>query len=225
MMLCDVVPCGKKYYARGWCKTHYNRWQSHGDPQTGGRGPIRCTVVENGEQCPNKVSKKRMCGKHAHRLQQNGDVLKVKRVVDNLRENEKWCPTCNEWVLKSKFSKNIHSPCGLQGQCRDCDRDRHRLKAYGITREIYDQMLSDQGGSCALCQSTSNRGRGSFFFSVDHDHSCCPGEVTCGQCVRALLCSMCNQGLGHFNDDPDLLLAAATYLISHSNNNREVVPQ
>lgn len=29
---CDVKGCGKPHVARGWCETHYKRWQIHGDP-------------------------------------------------------------------------------------------------------------------------------------------------------------------------------------------------
>ncbi len=65
---------------------------------------------------------------------------------------------------------------------------------YKITLEDYDRMLEEQGGGCAVCGSLDSGGKGRFH--VDHDHSCCPTEKTCGKCVRGLLCSQCNVRLG-----------------------------
>ena len=39
---------------------------------------------------------------------------------------------------------------------------------------------------------------------LDHDHE--------HQHLRGLLCLSCNQGLGKFRDDPEVLLAAVKYL-------------
>lgn len=33
-MICSVAGCAKSVQARGWCGTHYKRWQIHGDPTT-----------------------------------------------------------------------------------------------------------------------------------------------------------------------------------------------
>lgn len=30
--ICSVVGCGERHRARGWCRTHYRRWQRHGSP-------------------------------------------------------------------------------------------------------------------------------------------------------------------------------------------------
>ena len=76
-------------------------------------------------------------------------------------------------------------------------------------------MLEARG--CAICGSAETKGQGSKHgqFSVDHDHSCCPDRTkSCGKCVRGLLCNHCNVILGFAKDNPDLLIAAAAYLVS-----------
>lgn len=83
----------------------------------------------------------------------------------------------------------------------------------GITLDEYDAMLAAQGGVCAIC-GTNEPGRFGRFV-VDHDHTCCPGDRSCGQCARGLLCWACNVGLGHFADNVDRLTAAASYLMTH----------
>lgn len=97
------------------------------------------------------------------------------------------------------------------------NKNREIYAAHGITIEVYERMLAEQGGGCAICGATpdspSNNGRKRL--CVDHDHTCCPATSirrSCGKCVRGLLCSGCNTGLGSLRDDPALLGAAISYL-------------
>ena len=34
MRTCSIEGCNKQYAARGWCITHYKRWNKYGDPNT-----------------------------------------------------------------------------------------------------------------------------------------------------------------------------------------------
>ena len=81
---------------------------------------------------------------------------------------------------------------------------------YGLTPPQYDEMLRSQGGTCALCDRPEPGGKGAFH--VDHDHACCPGKKTCGECVRGLLCTKCNAAIGFFEDNPELMRKAINYV-------------
>ena len=87
---------------------------------------------------------------------------------------------------------------------------------FKMTPEQYDEKLEEQNGRCAVCAclAGSTRCRGKRLV-VDHDRACCPGKRSCGECIRALLCWTCNITLGHMSDNPDLLVAAAAYLVQH----------
>ncbi len=76
-------------------------------------------------------------------------------------------------------------------------RARRNCRRYGLRPEDYRELLARQGGVCAICKKQRPLG-------IDHCHST--------RQVRGLLCSKCNVGLGHYDDDPSLLLAAAAYL-------------
>lgn len=93
---------------------------------------------------------------------------------------------------------------------RENELDRMRWNAtfrkYGVTREHYYAMLSEQFGGCAIC-FTEEPGRGNKYFAIDHNHET--------GAVRGLLCHGCNTGAGMFNDDPVRLRLAADYLEKH----------
>lgn len=79
-----------------------------------------------------------------------------------------------------------------------------RSAKYGLSPDQIQAKFDEQKGRCPICGGEAK--------VLDHDHRCCPGEVTCGKCLRSALCSNCNVGLGLFDDDPTRLLAAVDYL-------------
>lgn len=80
---------------------------------------------------------------------------------------------------------------------------RHR---YNLTLEQYQELENKQGGRCAICGQTTD------ILCVDHDHACCPGYKSCGECIRGLLCQACNKAIAFLKDDPAVALSAADYL-------------
>lgn len=154
---------------------------------------------------------------------------------------EKWCPHCKETLPTDRFGVNRRTRTGLMGYCRECNaaksrawKERNPERAaghaanrtprstaerrrvglwvyYRMTWDDYTRRLAEQGGRCAICL-TDDPDTKSDTFHIDHDHSCCAGHKSCGKCVRGLLCSPCNRGLGHMKDDPKRLIAAAKYL-------------
>jgi hypothetical protein len=75
-----------------------------------------------------------------------------------------------------------------------------------MTLEDYDLLLAQQNGGCAICQTKSPGNRtGATRFHIDHNHAT--------REIRGLLCGNCNAGIGRFQDDPDLIMQAAVYLL------------
>lgn len=91
---------------------------------------------------------------------------------------------------------------------------RGRLRRHNMTLERYDELLASQGGGCAICGITAPTGKRSNF-DIDHDHRCCPGAYSCGECIRGLLCNRCNTLIGRASEDLAILEAAIRYLLGH----------
>lgn len=91
---------------------------------------------------------------------------------------------------------------------KERERERTVLK-HGLNILAYYDILAQQGWRCAICGEVQDK-ETSFF--IDHDHTHCPGQFSCGNCIRGLLCRKCNTGLGMFRDNPDFLQSAINYL-------------
>ena len=92
-------------------------------------------------------------------------------------------------------------------------RQRERERDYSLNNSAFIALLQSQDFKCAICTKPLILGNIIDAPHIDHDHSCCPGNAhSCGKCIRGLLCINCNNGLGRFKDDPDLLQRASEYL-------------
>lgn len=91
----------------------------------------------------------------------------------------------------------------LEGQ-----RWAHVKYTYGLTKDQFDALLESQDGVCAICKRVELTGKRTRL-SVDHDHKCCDGPRSCGECVRGLLCQNCNSGISRLED---YMEAAKAYL-------------
>lgn len=91
--------------------------------------------------------------------------------------------------------------CHVDPRKRDRDHEqRRRLRKYGLTQELYDELLLSQNGLCPGCGTDDPGPKG---WNIDHCHK--SGKV------RALLCMRCNTTLGLMEEDPSLLRRLADF--------------
>lgn len=112
----------------------------------------------------------------------------------NIEDKRKWAREYNKKYRKENPRKILSA----------------RLKRqYNMTLEQYDKILEEQENGCAICGSEVTETP----YFIDHDHKCCPGAKSCGECVRGLLCMMCNSALGMLKDDPEIIASALKYIV------------
>lgn len=121
------------------------------------------------------------------------------------------CDCCGESKFVIDFPRNKNSRAGLLNVCKPCYVEKNIHRIYSISKDRLEEMFVLQDGKCAICKNDFGISK-SNMRTVDHDHSCCSGQTSCGKCVRGLLCGACNLGLGSFRDNINSLRAAITYL-------------
>lgn len=122
-----------------------------------------------------------------------------------------WCGT--DFTPKTYHHKFCKKSCGVMDYQKrkgilngEGQRDLHLQRHYGITLDEWNSLYNEQGGMCAVCEATESKGNKPL--ATDHDHE--TGEV------RGLLCDDHNRALGLCNDDPDVLLRLAFYLLGNT---------
>ncbi len=129
----------------------------------------------------------------------------------------KICTKCNIEKSLTDFHKRGN---GYQAWCKICKtkhkagwivNNRDKVKQnnlwskYRLRLEDWQKMWNDQNGKCALCKDREPT-------IVDHNHACCSGPISCGKCVRALVCNRCNILLGVLECNSELVSEAYDYL-------------
>ena len=114
--------------------------------------------------------------------------------------------TANKIAPLSSHCRRGHPYAG-ELSCKVCQRQITRQKRTGCSPELYQQLLTDQNGLCAICRGperdlTKAGKRKSL--AADHDHI--------SGAVRGLLCGRCNLLLGRAQESVPLLQQAIDYL-------------
>jgi hypothetical protein len=157
--------------------------------------------------CPNCKQTLPASSFHKNRNNKNG-LARLCKICINAY-NRSWEAGLTEAELKERRTRPPRPFAPV------IERRNQVYRKYKMSLEDYDSMLASQGGVCKICKQaeiTPTKSGGIRRLCVDHDHSCCPGKFTCGRCVRGLLCSRCNKGLGNFRDDTVMLEQAIAYL-------------
>lgn len=98
----------------------------------------------------------------------------------------------------------------------DADRAwKYSLRQFNLTPDQYNILFEKQNGVCKGCgqsETVTTKYGKVRRLAIDHDHSCCPGGYSCGNCIRGLLCQRCNSILGYANDEIDILLSLIKYV-------------
>lgn len=112
------------------------------------------------------------------------------------------CKQCHTSYMKSYYDNNPDKKAAKVKL--NSGRDKN-WKRHGITEQKFNEMLDKNSGLCYACSINKAT-------NIDHDHNCCPGIRSCGNCIRGLLCNQCNTALGLVKDSTERLNNLIKYL-------------
>lgn len=78
-------------------------------------------------------------------------------------------------------------------------------KRHHLTEEQYSLLFNKFDGKCHVCKEKEAT-------AIDHDHSCCPKNRSCGKCVRGILCRGCNTALGSLKENHNTIKNLLEYI-------------
>lgn len=200
--VCAREECGKEFFQRTVNQRYCSQACSNKEfPGTGGRNPA---VGLSPRQCENPAcdnvfqpyrDSQRTCSRVCY--------TKLADVKEKISTHHK------QPHIKERKNKVRRVDTAPDPAARRTKNQQQNLRRYGTTPEEYAAKLEAQSGVCAICGKPPTPGgtKAASCLHQDHDH------VTNQN--RDLLCCTCNPGIGYFQDDPDLLRAAADYIERH----------
>lgn len=189
---CRVTGCGRRLNSTSLCRTHREREMaglSVDDYVIKSYNPARgCSVAG----CTRSHHSKDLCYKHYLRKYSGVPLDAYETDVTRFKGQECLVLSCI-------------SPAG--GERGLCKWHTNWSGKYGFS-VVQTLHILNSPTSCDICGENVQEGR----INVDHDHSCCPGQQTCGNCLRGILCRGCNRAIGSFRENPQNIYNAYTYL-------------
>lgn len=147
--------------------------------------------------------------------------VKCMECWNKIKRKSYYCVDCGKQVTQADVKRCM--PCWRKfnkGQDKALYTRRAKIKKkYKLTLEQYEKMLTAQDNKCAICRLDQSEFKNPL--CVDHDRACCSGDISCGKCVRGLLCSGCNIGIGGLKDNEFNILSALDYVRKYTMNNKE----
>ncbi len=123
----------------------------------------------------------------------------------------KVCKDCGKSKCQKEFRRISRGKETTTTRCKECrsyfEFVRGLKRNYGITPEMYNELLTKQNNSCACCGTHESNFKRRLH--VDHNH-------TTGH-VRALLCTLCNPLVGFAKENIERLEMTIAYLNKFKN--------
>ena len=119
------------------------------------------------------------------------------------------------WLLKPgnrdkkrEYNKKYYEKAKASGKITKNNSERNRFRKHGTTKEYFESLVEAQGNCCAICEKSGTWKT----LVVDHDHSCCDSQFSCGKCIRGALCRTCNTVLGLLKEDENIIMSVISYI-------------
>jgi hypothetical protein len=193
---CMAEGCALPAFSKGFCLKHY---------QTSVQHPLKATwkILRSRHSDIMPASWEKFTVFRA----EVGDRPTAKHRLKRLDDSKPFSKENAYWMPPMKVNRT--SP--------EYNRAWTARKKYGLSEDRHAEMHAAQNGLCAICggvdEQIIKRSGKTKELAIDHCHTT--------NKVRGLLCSHCNQGLGHFKENAELLRAAAAYLESHGRNTKQ----
>ena len=222
--ICTFPECSRPTLTKksGLCRGHLAQQKRGLTLKPIGEYRMKYDPVCSFEDCTRSHSSQGLCSTHlaqknrGRTLTPIGDAFLAARTsLVRDAEGRKKCNKCDQWKNESEFYVHPGTKDGVYSTCKECRAYLVRQTQYSLPAGWVESQLEKTGHRCPICLRDENElviKNGKTPWVVDHDHSCCPGQSSCGKCVRGLICGPCNRMLGIANDTPEILEGAARYL-------------
>lgn len=141
--------------------------------------------------------------KHIEQLDLFFDYVKEK-IID---KNHKTCSACKETKKIKYFGKREKFGKSLRKECRSCEYEKKKIIK---ELKVFNPKPTDPYYNCPCCKKTEeqltkyNQFNGKTVWVLDHNHD--TNEF------RGWICNNCNNALGRFQDNTEILKNALKYL-------------